>query len=133
MSDDVVRISKGRLWTGRVISFLPAAMLLFSASMKFSTSPEVQKGFEHLGWPRQFAIRLAIVEIACAVLYLIPQTAVLGAILVTGYLGGAAATHARLGEPDLAMPVLLGVLAWLGLLLRDRRLQSLLPLRKLPG
>jgi hypothetical protein len=74
---------------------------------------------------------LALVELSCAALYLVPRTAVLGAILVTGYLGGAIATHVRIGEV-FAMPLLLGVIAWAGLYLRDERLQDLIPLRRKP-
>jgi len=75
-------------------------------------------------------LTLGIVEASCAILYLIPRTAVLGAILVTGYLGGAVATHARVGDPAFITPALLGVIAWLGLFLRDRRVRALIPLRR---
>ena len=74
---------------------------------------------------------LGILEVACTVIYLIPRTAVLGAILLTGYLGGATATHVRIGEPWF-MPVLLGVVVWLGIYLRDPRLRALIPLRRSP-
>ena len=125
------RSSPALVWTGRVISALPVLALLMSASMKFGNSPEMAKGFEHLGWPMKLAIGLGIVEISCTVLYVIPQTAVLGAILLTGYLGGAVATHARVGDPigNVATPIVLGVLVWLGLYLRDERLKALVPLR----
>jgi hypothetical protein len=127
-----VPVSKGLLWTSYVISALPVFALVMSAYMKFAQSPEVAKGFEHLGWPMKLAIGLGIVEISCTALYVIPQTSVLGAILLTGYLGGAVATHVRVGDPisNVATPIVLGVLVWLGLFLRDARLRALLPLRQ---
>jgi DoxX-like family len=123
-------VSKGALWTGRVLSALPVLLLLFSAAMKFAKPPEVIKGFVELGYPERLSVPLGVVEIACAVLYVIPQTAVLGAILLTGYLGGATATHVRVGQPFF-MPIVLGVVIWLGLFLRDPRLRALIPFRKL--
>ena len=103
-------------------------MLLFSGIMKLVKRPAVVKGFAHLGYPESLALGIGILEIVCTLLYVIPRTAVLGAILVTGYLGGAIATHARLGEPVFTQ-VILGVLVWAGLFLRDNRLRALLPLR----
>ena len=95
-------------------------------------SPDFAKGFEDLGWPVSAAFGLGCVEISCAVIYLIPQTAVLGAILMTGYLGGAIATHVRLGQFGMMVPaIILGVLVWLGLYLRDARVRSLAPIRSL--
>ena len=121
--------SKIMFWAGWVVSVVPVIMMVLSAAMKFVKSPEAIEGLSHLGWPESSALGLGIVEIGCAVIYLIPRTSVLGAILVTGYLGGATATHARIGEVELVVPVILGVLAWLGLFLRDSRLRALLPLR----
>jgi hypothetical protein len=120
-------VSKAALWTGRVLSALPVLMLLFSASMKFSSSPDLAKGFEHLGWPVRLASGLGILEIACTLLYVIPRTAVTGAILVTGYLGGAIATHVRIGDA-VYLHIVFIVLVWGGLYLRDPRLRALLPL-----
>jgi hypothetical protein len=120
--------SKAALWTGRVISALPVPMLLMSAGFKFMKSKDVVEGFVHLGWPERYAVGLGIVELVCTVLYVIPQTAVLGAVLLTGYLGGAIATHVRIGE-EFVMPAVLGVVVWLGLYLRDPRLRTLLPWR----
>jgi hypothetical protein len=121
-------VSKKKLWAGRVISALPVLMLVFSATMKFVKPTMVVEGFTHLGWPERYALGLGIVELGCTVVYLIPRTAVLGAILMTGYLGGAIATHVRIGEP-FYFQVLLGVLVWAGLFLRDARLRALIPLR----
>jgi DoxX-like family len=122
-------VSKKRLWAGRVISALPVLVLLLSAVMKFAKPAAVVEGFTHLGWPERYALGLGIVEIGCAVVYLIPRTAVLGAILLTGYLGGATATHVRIGDPMFISPAILGVLVWGGLFLRDDRLRALIPFR----
>lgn len=126
----VARVSTGALWAGRVVSALPALMLLSSGAMKLAKPPAVVDGFAHLGIPVRLIVGIAILEIACTVVYLIPQTAALGAVLLTGYLGGATLTHLRVGEPVYA-PVVLGVLVWLGLFLRDRRVRAILPLRPL--
>lgn len=125
-------VSKATLWTGRVMSALPVLMLTFSAAMKFAKPTPVVEGFVHLGWPEHLALALGMIEIASAILYAIPQTAVLGAILVTGYLGGATATHVRI-EEAFFMPIVLGILAWGGLYLRDRRIRALMPLRNPPS
>ena len=122
-------VSKAALWTGRVMSALPVLGFLFSASMKFSHSPEMAKGFEHLQVPLSFAAGLGVLEISCTVIYAIPRTAVLGAILLTGYLGGAIQTHLRVGDPYWAQ-TLMGVVIWGGLYLRDPRLGTLIPLRR---
>ena len=119
-------ISKGRLWAGYAMSGLPALALLASAGMKLANVLAVQEGFAHLGWPPNVIFGLGLVELTCFVLYLVPATSVLGAILVTGYLGGAMATHLRIGEPFIG-PLLLGVLAWGGLYLRTPQLQALIP------
>src|SRR5688500_8182920 len=100
---------KAMLWTGRVLSVLPVFALVMSAVMKFRQPPEVAVGFDHLGWDIKLAVALGIVELVCTVIYIIPQTAVLGAILLTGYLGGAIATHVRIGEGFIP-PVVLGLL-----------------------
>jgi hypothetical protein len=131
-STEPARVSKAALWTGRVISALPVLMLLMSAAMKFMKPPMVVEGMTKSGYPERLLLPLGIVELACTVLYVFPRTAVLGAVLLTGYLGGATATHVRIGEPFYT-PVLLGVLVWLGLYLRDRRVRALLPLRSSQG
>lgn len=121
--------SKKTLWAGRVMSALPAMMLLFSGIMKLIKPASVMQGFVRLGYPESLALGIGIVEIACTVVYLIPRTSILGAILLTGYLGGATATHVRIGEPFF-MPIILGVLVWGGLFLRDDRVRALIPLRR---
>lgn len=116
-------------WSGRGLSSLAVFALLASAAMKLSASPEVIATFAgKFGYPAASLGPIAFLEISCAALYAIPKTRVLGAILVTGYLGGAVATHVRVGDPFL-VPVLLGVIAWAGLYLRDRSVQALVPLR----
>jgi hypothetical protein len=123
-------VSQKALWTGRVISTLIVLMLLMSSIFKFKPPEMAVKENARLGWSMSLAPKLAVLEVAVAVLYAIPQTAVLGAILLTGYLGGATATHVRVGDPFI-MPVILGVLAWVGLYLRDPRLRPLAPWRRL--
>jgi hypothetical protein len=101
-------------------------MLLFSAAMKLAGGPQLADGFSHLGWPLKLAAPLGVLEVAVTLLYLYPRTAVLGAILVTGYLGGATATHVRIEEAAFAQP-LLGAAVWCGLYLRDPRIRALIP------
>jgi hypothetical protein len=124
-----VKSSKVLIWTGRIISALPVAMLLMSATMKFLKPPEVIKGFADLGYPESLAFGLGVTEVICTTLYIIPMTSVLGAILLTGYLGGAISAHARVGD-NFAIVVVLGVLVWLGLFLRDGRIRALIPFKK---
>ena len=119
---------KAALWCGRILSGLVGAMMLMSAVMKLTGSPELTAGMAHLGLPLDKLTTLAALELASVILYLIPNTAVLGAILLTGYLGGAVFAHLRVGDSVLTA-VLIGVFAWLALFLRDPRLRQLLPLR----
>ena len=123
--------SKVLTWIGRVISTLPVLMLVMSATMKFAKPPMVIEGLGKLGFPESVLLGLGITELASTVLYVIPQTSVLGAILLTGYLGGATAAHVRVEDPvtTFMTPVILGVLVWLGLYLRDRRISALIPFR----
>ena len=122
--------AKRTLWIGRVLSAIPIGMMVFSATMKLRPNPQaIQFTVDHLGWGEPFLLKLAILELTCVVIYAIPQTAVLGAILMTGYLGGAIATHWRVGDVPIPQ-LLLGMLAWAGLYLRDERLRALLPLRR---
>jgi hypothetical protein len=121
--------SKKMLWTGRVVSAIPVVMLLMSAIMKFAKPPPVAEGFTHLGLPLTLAFALGVLELACTAIYLIPRTAVLGAILLTGYLGGATLAHLRVGDPFIG-PIIFGVLVWAGLFLREPRLGALIPSRR---
>ena len=119
---------KAALWIGRILSGIICAGLTMSAAMKFSGSPELVEGLTHLGIPLDMVRTLAVLELSCVFLYALPQTAVLGAILITGYLGGAIFAHVRVGDPFIVV-LLLGVVAWGGLFLREPRLRRLLPLR----
>ena len=120
------------LWTGRIISALPVLFMLFGAVFSFAKPEAVAKDFSKYGYPESSLQRLIIVEMVCVVIYVIPATAVLGAILLTGYLGGATATHVRIGE-SFFLPVIMGVIVWLGLFFRDPRLRALIPFRRSPG
>jgi len=117
------------LWTGRVLSALPVLLMVFSAALKLAKPAAVVQGFVRAGYPETQIVMIGVLELLSCIVYLIPRTAVLGAILMTGYLGGATATNVRLGDPSYIMTVLLGVFVWAGLYLRDARLRALLPLR----
>lgn len=125
-NDQSAASPKWMFWTSWVLSVLPMPLFLMSAYMKLSNAPEVVEGFKD--WPANVGLILGVVELTCVILYLIPQTAVLGAILLTGYLGGAVATHVRQGEAFI-IPFIFGVVLWLGLYFRDARLRQLVPLR----
>jgi len=124
-------VSTRMLWAGRILSGLPALFLLLDGAMKLVKPRFVVDATVQLGYPESVILGLGIVLLACTALYLIPRTSVLGAILLTGYLGGATASHVRAGDPifTILFPVIFGVLIWGGLLLRDVRLRALLPLR----
>jgi hypothetical protein len=121
---------KAIVWTGRGVSILVSLLFVMSSLMKFGGGTEVTQGMAHLGLPESLVIPLAILEMSCVVVYLIPATSVLGAILLTGYIGGAICTHLRVGDPFF-LQVAIGVLIWLGLYLREERLKPLIPLRAL--
>ena len=123
-------VSKKRIWAGRIISALPALFLLVDGVMKLFKPAPVVEATVKLGYPESVIVPLGIVLTASTVLYLIPRTSVLGAILLTGYLGGAVATHVRVGEGlfPISLPIIFGVLIWGGLYLRDERLPRLIPL-----
>jgi hypothetical protein len=116
------------VWMGRVISVLATLVFVVSAFMKLKGGAEVVEGMAHLGLPESLMMPLAILEVSCVVTYLIPATSVLGAILLTGYIGGAICTHLRVGDPFF-IQIALGILIWLGLYLRENRLKGLIPLR----
>ena len=121
-------VSNKAQWTGRILSGIAVLFLLFDAIGKLMQPEAVVKGTAELGWPADVILTLGILQVICLIAYLIPRTAVLGAILWTGYLGGAIATHVRIGEGFLP-PVILGILLWGGLWLRDTRVRALLPFR----
>ena len=115
--------------SGRILSALIAVPFVMSALMKFKGGPEMIEGWNHFGWPAESLTVVGALEITSVLLYAIPQTAVLGAILLTGYLGGAIATHLRVHEA-VPLQVLFGVAVWAALFLREERLRTLLPIRK---
>jgi hypothetical protein len=126
-------VSRGRLWTGRIMSALPALFLFVDGVGKLVKPAPVVEGTVQLGYPESVLLGLGIVLLTCTVLYVIPRTAVFGAILLTGYLGGAIATHVRVGSPLFShtlFPVYVALLIWGGLYLRDDRLRALIPLRR---
>jgi len=123
---------KKRLWAGRVISALPVLFLLFDGVIKLMKIEPVVQSFAQLGYPVGLAAGIGILELACVVVYVIPRTSILGAILLTGYLGGAIATHVRIGSPYFThtfFPIYVALLVWGGLFLREDRLRALVPLR----
>ena len=124
--------SRFRLWAGRIISALPAVFLLFDGIMKIVKPAVVIEATVKLGYPEGVILGLGVVLIVCTLIYLIPRTAVLGAILLTGYLGGAVATHVRVGDPlfPVIFPVILGAMLWAGLYLRNERLRKLISVQR---
>jgi hypothetical protein len=112
------------------MSALPVLLVLFGSVVKLMRVPSVVEAFTRTGLPERLIFPVGAIELLCCVIYVIPQTAVLGAILMTGLLGGATITTLRIGDPTYPMPVILGMLAWGGLFMRDPRLRELIPLRK---
>ena len=118
--------SKKALWTGRILSGWLVLFLLFDGVVKVLKLAPAMEGTARLGYPSSLVVPIGIVELLCVAAYVIPRTSILGAILLTGYLGGATATQVRLEDPWFFFPVVVGVLVWAGLLLRDARLRSLI-------
>jgi len=123
--------SKGKLWTGRAITVFTVAFLLFDAMVKVLNLPIAVEATARLGYPARFAMFIGFIELVCLGAYLYPRTADLGAILLTGYLGGATATEVRVEDPWFIFPVVVGVLVWAGLFLRNGRLHALFALQSL--
>lgn len=129
-------ISRRARWAGRVVSGVPAAFLLFDAALKLAKPPFVVEGTVRLGYPAQVIVPLGVVLLLSTIVYLAPRTSALGAVLLTGYLGGAIATHVRVGDPlasHVLFPAYLAVLLWGGLWLRDARFRSMFSLRSARG
>ena len=119
-------------WPGRVLTALPVLFLAFDVTIKLMKIQPVVDSFTQLGIPVELARVVGTVELICLALYCIPRTAVLGAMLLTGYLGGAVLTHLRIGSPLLShtlFPIYIGILLWGALWLRDQRVRVLIPLR----
>ena len=123
--------SNTMLWAGRIMSALAVLFLIFDGMIKVMRLAPAVEGTTQLGYPESVVLSIGILELACLAVYLIPRTAVLGGVLLTVYLGGAIATHVRM-ESDLfsiIFPVIIGLLLWGGLFLRDARMRALIPLR----
>jgi hypothetical protein len=131
MEASMTTVTRKRVWVGRILSWLAALFLLFDGVTKLFKPAFVVEATVRLGYPERVIVGIGVVLVLCTVLYLIPRTAVLGAILVTGYLGGAVATHVRAERSwfEIVFPIIFGVLVWAGLVLRDERLRALIPLR----
>ncbi len=125
-------VSSSKLWTGRIMSFLPALFLILDAGMKFVKPAFVVDATVQLGYRESAIVPIGAVLLVSTILYLIPRTSVLGAILLTAYLGGAVATHVRAssGVFPIVFAIVFGVLIWGGLYLRDSRVSTLIPLRE---
>jgi hypothetical protein len=130
--DSTAQPAKGQLWTGRVLSTLAILFLTFDSVIKLLRLPVVAEASAKLGYQNDTIFQIGIVLLVCVILYAIPQTSILGAILLTGYLGGAVATHTRVGDPlfsHVLFPTYIGSFIWLGLYLREPRLRPLVPFR----
>lgn len=123
-------VSKAMLWTGRIMSAIPVLLVLFASVMKLMKVAAVVDGTVRAGFAPNLIVPIGILELVCVAVYVIPRTSILGAILLTGLLGGAAVTTLRIGDPTYPMPIVLGMLAWGGLYLRDERLPALIPLKR---
>jgi hypothetical protein len=124
--------SKTALWTGRILSSLAILFLLFDSTIKLLRLPMVAESTAQLGYPASLAFTIGLIELICLIVYMIPPTSILGAVLLTGYLGGAIATHVRIGSPlftHILFPIYIAALIWGGLYLRDVRVRTLVPLR----
>jgi DoxX-like family len=122
--------SKTSVWAGRIITTLVVLLLVFDGAIKALKLPAAVDGAVQSGYPAGTVLPIGIVLLACVVIYVTPRTSILGAILLTGYLGGATATMVRLSNTLFPIPVVLGMLVWAGLFFRDERLRALIPVRK---
>ena len=127
-STQTVPASKAMLWVGRVISALMIVFMLFDAGIKILKLPAAVEGTLRLGYPASTVQPIGVIGLVCVLLYAIPRTSILGAILLTGYFGGATATQVRVQDAWYFFPPVLGALIWVGLYLRDERLRTLIPL-----
>ncbi|MGH7804625.1 MAG: DoxX family protein [Candidatus Binatia bacterium] len=121
-----------KLWAGRILSGLAVAFLIFDASLKLLQVPMAIEANAELGYPSSVIVPIGLIEVACLIVYLVPQTSVLGAVLWTGYLGGAIATHVRVGNPLFShtlFPIYVALFLWGGIWLRDEKLRAVFPLR----
>jgi hypothetical protein len=124
------KINTWMIWTGRALSVIPVLVLLASATFALTRPQQVTEGMSKFGYAGDKLFLIVTLEIVCALAYAFPRTAVLGAILMTAYFGGAVATHVRVGDPGYPMAVIMGIFVWAGLYLRDQRMRDLLPVRR---
>ena len=124
--------SKGMLWTGRILSGLMALFFVFDGVGHLMKPAPVVEAFARLGYPLSASVWIGLLALICTAIYVTPRTSVLGAILLTGYLGGAVSTHVRAGSTlfETVFPVILGTLVWAGIFVRDAQLRQLIPLRR---
>lgn len=125
--------SKGQLWTGRILSGIAILFLLFDAAIHFLKPQPVVTAFGQLGYPLSASVPIAIIELVCIVVYAIPGTSILGAVLLTGYLGGAIAAQLRIGAPvftTMMFPIYVAAFVWGGLYLRDPIVRTIIPARR---
>lgn len=133
LSAPVTTTSRGRLWTGRIVAGIVVAFMLFDAILKLINPAGVQQAFARTGWPVHLSPVLGVILLVSTILFIVPRTTILGALLLTGFLGGAVATNVRLEEPLFShtlFPVYFGILLWGSLWLRDSRIAALIPLQK---
>ena len=119
--------SRRRVWTGRTLSGLAIAFLLFDSALKLARLPVAVEGTAGIGFPRSSVVGIGLALLVCTLVYIVPRTAILGAVLLTGYLGGAVAANVRLGNPlatHILFPIYVAALVWGGLALRDRRVRA---------
>src|SRR6476660_6175888 len=130
---EVTRGERWLVWTGRVVSVLPVLIVLMSSRWKLTSAPFYVREWGRIGWKTEDLSFIASLQLGAILLYVIPRTSVLGAVILTGYLGGAIASYVRIGElyPPL-VPLTTAMLAWLGIYLRDERLRAMLPIRTAP-
>jgi hypothetical protein len=118
------------LWAGRILGGLVILFMLFDGVIKVMNLPAAVEGTVRVGYPARLVVTIGVVALACTILYAVPRTSILGAILLTGYLGGATATQVRMEDPWFLFPVAIGGLVWAAIFLRDNRLRTLIPLRR---
>jgi hypothetical protein len=128
-SDRTTTVSRGSLWTGRIFVILIFLFMLFDGGIKVLRMAPAVEGTARLGYPTSLVLPIGVVGLVCAFLYAIPRTSILGAILLTGFLGGATATQVRVQDPWFFFPVVIGMIVWVGPFLMDERLRALIPLR----
>ncbi len=132
LNAQIANESKGMLWTGRILSGLMALFFVFDGVGHLMKPAPVVEAFARLGYPLSASVGIGILALICTAIYVTPRTSVLGAILLTGYMGGAVSTHVRAGSSlfETIFPVILGALVWAGIFVRDAQLRQLIPLRR---